>query len=287
MRPKLPLTRRQALRLLAVGGAGAAAASGHAFLIEPNWLEVTRQELWLPFLPSTMDGFQVGLLTDLHFRPGADDGLIAKAVAEVNRLKLDLLALAGDYITEDPAVVPPLLDHLRHATPVHGVFAVAGNHDGWHASLTDMARRFEKSGISFLSNQHTVLHVGADRLGLAGTDFVWLGKPDPAATFKGLATELPTLALVHEPDFFDTMKEAHPGLLQLSGHTHGGQCRVPLLGYAPARVDFGRRYLDGIYADGPSQLFVSRGVGTSGPRVRFACRPQLAVLTLRSPEATS
>lgn len=287
MSRKLRMTRRQALRLLAVGGAGTAAAAGHAFLIEPDWLEITRREVPLPFLPSTLDGLKVGILTDLHFRPGADDGLVSEAVAEVNRLKLDLLALTGDFITEDPSVVPPLLDHLRQATAAHGVFAVAGNHDGWHACLTKMARQFEKSGISFLSNRHAVVRIARNDLGIAGTDFVWLGKPDPEATFKGMKAEIPAIALVHEPDFFDTMKTVRPGLLQLSGHTHGGQCRVPIIGYAPARVDHGRRYLDGLYSDGPSRLFVSRGVGTSGPRVRFACRPQLAVLTLRSPEAAS
>jgi predicted MPP superfamily phosphohydrolase len=70
-------------------------------------------------------------------------------------------------------------------------------------------------------------------------------------------------------------------LLQLSGHTHGGQCRVPLLGIAPVTVNYGRKYIQGAYSRGASQLFVTRGVGTTGLRVRFACPPELAVLTLR------
>jgi hypothetical protein len=71
-------------------------------------------------------------------------------------------------------------------------------------------------------------------------------------------------------------------MLQLSGHTHGGQCRVPLIGYAPVSVKYGRNYNYGEYTRGESKLFVTRGVGTTGPRIRFACPPELAVLTLRA-----
>ena len=71
-------------------------------------------------------------------------------------------------------------------------------------------------------------------------------------------------------------------MLQLSGHSHGGQCRVPLIGYAPKTVKYGTKYVEGAFSNGNSQLFVTRGVGTTGPRVRFACPPELAVLTLRA-----
>lgn len=70
-------------------------------------------------------------------------------------------------------------------------------------------------------------------------------------------------------------------LLQVSGHTHGGQCRLPLLGYAPVKVRYGRKYVYGGFSRGDSRLFVTRGIGTTGLRVRFACPPELAVLTLR------
>jgi predicted MPP superfamily phosphohydrolase len=89
-------------------------------------------------------------------------------------------------------------------------------------------------------------------------------------------------AFVLEPDYFDDLRARRPIALQLSGHTHGGQCRVPLVGYAPRKVDFGRIYIDGHHARDGSNLFVTRGIGTVGLRVRFACPPQLAILTLRS-----
>ncbi len=117
---------------------------------------------------------------------------------------------------------------------------------------------------------------------MAGTDFVWRGRPDLARTLKGIPADTPILALVHEPDYFDTMTAHREIMLQLSGHTHGGQCRVPLIGYAPVGVTFGRKYVYGGFSRGESHLFVTSGVGTTGPRIRFACPPELAVLTLRT-----
>jgi predicted MPP superfamily phosphohydrolase len=85
---------------------------------------------------------------------------------------------------------------------------------------------------------------------------------------------------VHEPDPFRSTSRDGRTLLQLSGHTHGGQCRVPLLGFAPVLVDYGRRFTSGHYRLGESHLYVSRGLGTVGLEVRFACRPEVAIITL-------
>jgi predicted MPP superfamily phosphohydrolase len=176
-----------------------------------------------------------------------------------------------------------MLSRLEKMTATHGIFAVMGNHDGWSGNPAIIRRQFEKAGISFLINRHSVISIRNESLAIAGTDFIWKGKPDAARTLAGISPAAPVLALVHEPDYFDTMTGQREIMLQVSGHTHGGQCRVPLLGYAPRKVRYGRNYLYGQYARGDSNLFVTRGVGTTGPRVRFACPPELAILTLRAP----
>lgn len=276
------LTRRKALGLLT---AGAAASMLEAFVLEPKRLSVTYQDIPLPALPSGLAGLRIGLMSDFHFRPGDDDPLVAQAVARASAENLDLIALTGDYMSSNPAVIPPLLEILGGLNARHGVFAVAGNHDGWHASVPRLQRQFESAGFSFLRNRNTRLHLRGDSLAIAGTDFVWLGKPDPAATLKGVPATTPVLALVHEPDYFDTLRSSRDIALQLSGHTHGGQCRVPIVGYAPCKVDFGRNYLYGHHTRGDSNLFVTRGIGTTGPRIRFACPPELTILTLRAAHA--
>ncbi|MDB4410276.1 metallophosphoesterase, partial [bacterium] len=100
--------------------------------------------------------------------------------------------------------------------------------------------------------------------------------------WNGHKKDTPVISMVHEPDFFDELRSAKPLDLQLSGHTHGGQCRLPLVNYTPAKVKFGRNYIYGHFEKNASQLFVGRGIGTVGIRVRFACRPELVILTLRS-----
>ncbi len=273
------ITRRKAFGLLTAGVTGCLL---DAFVIEPERLAVTRRDIPVPALPPGLDGLRVGLMSDLHFRPGDDDALLTKAVARASAENLDLIALTGDYMSSDPKVISPMLEILGGLTARHGVFAVAGNHDGWRGSVPRIRHQFETAGFSFLRNQNTRVHHRGETLAIAGTDFVWLGAPDPAATLQGIPAAAPVLALVHEPDYFDVLRAHRPIALQLSGHTHGGQCRVPLVGYAPRKVNFGRIYIDGHHVHDDSNLFVTRGIGTVGPRVRFACPPQLAILSLQS-----
>lgn len=275
--------RRKALKCL-FGGASLATTGcmANGFLIEPGILSITRKEIISRDLPAGLSGLRIGLLSDFHFRPGDDDSLLEKTVSEANRANLDLVALTGDYMSKDPKVVAPLLETLKNLSANLGVFAVMGNHDGWSGDRATLRREFEQAGIGFLINQHSIVQVRGESLAVAGTDFVWLGRPDPERAFRGVSTKTPILALVHEPDYFDTVVAHRPVILQVSGHTHGGQCCVPLLGYAPRRVRFGKKYLHGEYACGDSKLFVTRGVGTTGVRVRFACPPELAILTLKA-----
>ena len=262
--------------------AGAAGCLIDAFKIEPAWLSVTRRNISCDRRSTGLDGLRIGLLSDFHFRPDHDAGLIDKVVTRICQEKPDIIALTGDFMSGDPRVLAPLLTQLEKMTATHGIFAVMGNHDGWTGNPATIRRQFEKSGISFLTNQHSLLSIRGESLAIAGTDFVWLGKPDPERTLRGISAETPVLALVHEPDYFDAMTTRREILLQLSGHTHGGQCRVPLVGYPPVKVKYGTKYVAGHFASADSNLFVTRGIGTTGPRVRFSCPPELAVLTLRA-----
>lgn len=275
------LSRRNALRLL---GGGAAGCLIDGTWLEPGRLSVTRQDVHCKRLASGLEGIRIGLLADFHYRPDQDEDLIARVIAETKREDLDLILLAGDFVDSDPAVLTPLLRHLRDLRAAHGVFAVMGNHDGWNGARASMRRDFENAGISFLNNHHSLLTIRNESLAVAGTDFVWLGKPDPARTLRGIPADTPVIAMVHEPDYFDVMTAHREILLQVSGHTHGGQCRVPLIDYAPVTVKYGKKYNYGGFSRGDSNLFVTRGVGTTGPRIRFACPPEFAILTLRGAE---
>lgn len=271
--------RRNFLRLAA---GGAAACFADALWLEPNWLQITRREIRMPGWPPVLDGLRVGLAADLHFRGQARDfDLLGELVRKANAEALDLMVMPGDFIDSDAGLVPALAEILRGLTAQHGVFGALGNHDGWNADPGMIRKKFGRAGIPILVNESHLVSIRGQTVAICGTDSVWAGVPDPKKMLQGVASDVPVIALVHEPDFFDEMKSIRPGVLQVSGHTHGGQCRVPLVGIAPVLPRFGRKYPYGIYEAGESRLFVTRGVGTTGLRVRFACPPELAVLTLR------
>lgn len=256
----------------------AAATGGYAWGIEPRRLEVTRQTLFTPRLPGSLEGLRVAVLTDIHYHPEWQEQAMRNAIAAANAENPDLIFLPGDFVADDPAVLEALAPLLGELRAKHGVFASIGNHDGWQLGPSRVRQLLEKQGIGFLCNQSTRLNIAGQRLDVVGTDSIWSGFLDPARAFAGTRPET-TLALTHEPDPFEALGER--SILQVSGHTHGGQCRVPFIGYAPVGVRYGRKYIYGEFQQaGGGCLFVSRGLGTIGMRVRFACVPEVAILEL-------
>ncbi|MDA7888786.1 metallophosphoesterase [Akkermansiaceae bacterium] len=272
------ITRRSSIALMAAGIPGGIWAGG----IEPNQLSITRRDLTLPNWPKALDGFQIAQVTDLHYRPGTDDKLLTKVITALKDESPDLITLTGDFVIKDSSSLPELFRELKALSAPEGIFASPGNHDRWHCSPSQLKTVIEKSGVGYLSNSGTTLSIKGENIYLAGIDSIWGGVPDPAKTWKGHRKSDPVIALVHEPDAFDNLRENRRLDLQLSGHTHGGQCRVPLIGYAPAKVKYGKNYIYGHFQKDQSQLWVGRGIGTVGLRVRFACAPELVLLTLRS-----
>ena len=258
----------------------AAAALADAFLIEPNFSSITYRNVRVPYLPTALNGLKVVHLTDFHYKPDKDASLMDGVIEKVNALKPDLILLTGDYIDGDYPDVDPLIAQLKKLKAKHGIYASMGNHDGWENNGDHYRKKFEAIGIGFLINQNTKLSIQGEALHIAGTDFVWNGRPNPLETLKGIPPLAALITLVHEPDYFDTMLRHRDHHLQLSGHTHGGQCRVPLINYAPRKVSYGKKYIYDTYQKNDSSIWVSKGIGTTGIRVRFSCLPEIAVLTL-------
>ena len=277
--PKNKLFSRR--NFIITSGLAAASCASYARYVEPNLLSVTQKTVRLPKLPKSLDGLVVAQLTDIHYKPEEQQELMQEVVRVVNATQPDIIALTGDYIEGRPKVIDPLMDTLSGLQAKHGIYATMGNHDGWSASPGRFRGAFHKAGIEFLHNDGSCIQIKGEHFFVIGTDSAWSGKVDAPACYRGHKNET-VLALVHEPDVFDSLRSSFPVDLQLSGHTHGGQCRVPLVGYAPVKVKYGRNYIYGAYAKEDSRLFVSRGLGTVGAKVRFACSPEVALLTLRS-----
>jgi hypothetical protein len=279
--PDQPKKKRLITRRKFIYGAMGLAVAD-AFFIEPNISHISENELIVPYLPPALDGLKVVHLADLHYKPDKDEGLLSSVVEKINKIHPDLIILTGDYVDVDTSGIDPMLEYLSKLKSKHGILACMGNHDGWQANGQFFKTRFEKNGIQFLINENTALKINNETLHIAATDHIWYGNPNPVATLKGISNDAPLITMVHEPDYFDTMLKHRDHYLQLSGHTHGGQCRVPLINYAPKKVDYGRNYIHGTYTKENSSIFVTKGLGTTDLRVRFSCLPEIALHTLKA-----
>lgn len=257
---------------------GGAAGVGYVTQIEPEWLMVTRQTIALPQLPAGLDGYKIVQLSDFHLYPFTMLDLVEKTVAKTNELAPDLVVLTGDYVLETAAAIFDLTPELAKLNPRHGIFAILGNHDHW----TDAAiikQGLAAQGIELLHNKGVLLNEG--RLLVAGVDDLWSGEPDIAAALANWQEGVPTILLAHEPDFADDFLRDGRIQLQLSGHTHGGQVRVPGLG--PILLPrYGQKYHNGLYQVGQGKVYTNRGIGVIGPAVRLNCPPEITEFVLRA-----
>ncbi len=277
-------TRRAWLRRLIYGGGSLGFVSlSFGRLIEPHWLSTERLDIALPHLPPELDGLRVVQISDLHLEPYTTAADIEATVRAVNALKPDVIALTGDFITSTVKPMGTCADILKALTAPLGVYACLGNHDHWHGASI-VARRLREVGIQVLMNESVTVQHRWQSLCIAGTESVWAGKPRLETTFAGLPRDAPTLLLAHEPDFADTVAAYGRPVLQLAGHSHGGQVRMPLLG-SIRTPSWGKKYVMGHYQLGTMQLYVNRGIGCVGVPVRFACPPEITEITLRAPSS--
>jgi predicted MPP superfamily phosphohydrolase len=280
--PEAKLTRREFLKWAGAAGlSSVAAASAYASLVEPFDYELTETDILIRGLPSAFDGFRIAHVTDVHHSRLVPLGEVRRVAELVRGARPDMVALTGDYTTSRRGYIEPCAEALGAVEAPHGVWAVLGNHDH-HNDPELTARALARQRIGVLNNASTVIRRGGEELQLAGVDDWGWGACDFGRALGGVDPSRPTVLLSHEPRVFD-MHEAAGLSLILSGHTHGGQICLPLVG-APARFlapeEF--RYMRGLYARGSSQLYVSRGTGVIGVPVRLGARPEVAVLRLRT-----
>ena len=277
---KLELSRRQFLTGLAAAPLVAVSAtSAYARFIEPYRYEVSETDVFLRDLPERFEGFRITQLTDVHHSRIVGIDEVRRTVDLANLTKPDLIALTGDYTTSYRRYIEPCAEALGSLKAPEGVWAVLGNHDHYtDRELT--TRALEHNRIAVLNNANTTLRRGSDVLQLSGIDdWSWEGTNWPRALY-GLDQKRPTVLLSHQPRVLDLAESEKVGLI-ISGHTHGGQIDLPLIG-PPARFATAElKYAQGLFRRGDTQLYVSRGTGVIGLPLRLGVRPEIAVLRLR------
>jgi uncharacterized protein len=242
-------------------------------------LVVERRDVVLEGLARSFDGYRVAFLTDLHASAVVPAWWIERAVETALGLDPDLVLLGGDYLSHGDRYAGGLAALLRPLTARDGVYGVLGNHD--HYVGADVVRRaLREAGLVELRNRAVTLERGGGRLAVAGVGDLGYDVVDPRVALAGVDPDVPRLVVSHDPDVFAYWPADVRCDLMLSGHTHGGQAHLPILGppYVPSQ--FGFRYLAGAVREGGRQLYVSRGIGVITAPIRWRCPAELTCLIL-------
>ncbi|HLA43307.1 MAG TPA: metallophosphoesterase [Aggregatilineales bacterium] len=278
------ISRRTFLSLmgLTVTAPPLAAAGGYYYATEyePDWIEITQIELTLPRLAPQFNGFRLVQFSDIHRDEWMTPTRVADVINQVNLQLPDAIVLTGDLVT---GLIRDVASDMTQALSelIAPTYSVPGNWDHW-GYIPRWEQLMEESGIVNLMNRHSSIEREGQVLHIAGLDDALQGTPQLDMVASQIPSEGAAILLMHEPDFADITIKNGRFDLQLSGHSHGGQVNIPLLGpqYLP---EMGQKYVRGLYQAGSFQLYVNRGVGMVREVARFNCRPEITVFTLRSP----
>ncbi len=291
------ITRRQFMTALAGGLTLGGGLGGYAFAVEPRfrlavteWTLATRK--WTHARP-----LRIVALSDIHAcEPWMPVARIRSIVEAANGLDADIIVLLGDFaaglgrfkMRDVPAAEwGAALAELRAPLGVH---AVPGNHDWW-TDIAEVVWTLEQAGIEVYQNRARRFD-GPAPFWLAGTDSMvahrrghghFDGENDLPGTLAQIADEEPAVLMAHEPDLFVEVPDRFA--VTLSGHTHGGQVWLPLLGRLVIPSAYGQRVAYGHISESGRDLIVSAGLGCSVLPVRFGVPPEITVITLQSAEA--
>jgi uncharacterized protein len=282
------MSRRRLIKAGLLGAGGLALYSGE---IERHWIEEIRIDIHMPNLPAAFDGMRIAQLSDIHMDEFTEPFFLRHAIETINRMTPDAVFLTGDYVSNGPLGKSFAIGaawrcaRMLRELECRRVYAILGNHD-LMVGAREVTAALTANGIPVLTNQCLPMEREGGRLWLAGLDDPVEGHPNPElaipASIRNVPNE-PVIVMCHAPDYADTLL-AHPAGqavdLMLSGHTHGGQVRLPLVG-ALELPSMGRKYVEGWFRLGGMQLYVNRGIGTVGLPFRFDCPPEITLITLR------
>lgn len=253
--------------------------------IEPSSLHIQKETIQSAKLTNAFHNKKIVQFSDTHLGFNYTVKDLKKLVKQINELAPDIIVFTGDLI-DDPKQVNDTEEKkiIQALQPLHapkGKYWIYGNHDHGGYGTEKVFDIMTQAEFTLLQNSHTVIEENNEKLIIAGIDDLMLGKPNLSAALHQTNQDIFTILLAHEPDFADQAVK-HAVDVQLSGHSHGGQIRLPIVGhiYSPA---FAEKYVLGKYTlKDKLQLFVNGGIGTTRVPYRLFCKPEIHEYTLQS-----
>ena len=238
---------------------------------------VNEERIWLDALPKAFHGLRIVQISDIHHGLFLPKEWLSEAVRQANRLNPDIIALTGDFVTYSRRNIGPAAELLGRLRARYGVYAVLGNHD-FRVDADAITQALRRQHIDVLRNRHIALWFGGESVYLAGVDDYGYGA-DLRRAMRGVPPEAAAILLAHNPRVIH-LASRHNVSLVLSGHTHGGQVNLPLLGTVYGRSPERLRYKIGWDRMGATQIYVSRGIGTIVLPWRLRCPAEITHLEL-------
>lgn len=260
--------------LAVAAGVAGAGTFLYGMLYEADRLVVDRYRLKLKNWPKRLDGFRIAVIGDLHIRGEHSAQLAAEAVARAIEEDPDMIAIVGDFVAYWHSGIPKLLgDVLEPLLLMDGrVVAIPGNHEYDLGNPEPLKMILDELNVKLLRNEVWV----NQGISWVGIDSFNEGMAEPAKAMAEIK-ESPAICLWHECDAVDFLPSGCQ--LMIAGHSHGGQFTFPG-GFTPMHSFMGKKYPRGFYANAPTPLFTTRGVGTTGWPSRLNCPPEVAILEL-------
>lgn len=279
-----PIPRRKFMKLgwqvLAAFTGSSILAAGYGYGWERKWLEVKRVSIALPGIPEPFHGTKLIQFSDIHLDHYFDTEDLKQVVDVIAKESPDMICFTGDLVEDRTRSLSGAIQVLSQLQAPLGKYAVLGNHDYRSGEQSVVRSALSAAGFEVLDNRNVRVDKEGSTLYVAGVDDVLFGVPDLSRALYGVPHEKTVILLAHEPDFADEAA-SYPIHLQLSGHSHGGQVRLPIVGHVLTPI-LARKYVQGLYEVGPNKmlLYTNRGVGTTQLPIRFLCRPEITVMTL-------
>ena len=271
------MTKRRKRKIIATAIIAAALVS---FLVAGcyNSPRLTRLDVPLRNLPPGLDGLKIVQISDLHYRPPFD--LYDEVLELVSGENPDIIVITGDLV-DDRQYVDKCVEYLRKLKAKHGIWAIRGNWEYWsEIDIPAFERDAAEAGVTFLVNESARVDLPGGTLWLVGVDDPFTRHNDLGKAMSEVPPDAAMVLLAHSPDIFDEASGANVSLV-LVGHTHCGQIRLPLVGPVWTPSPTMREYDAGMFRKGDTRMYVNAGIGVSGVKFRFFCRPEVTVITLR------
>jgi uncharacterized protein len=281
------VSHRKFMKLGLLGVLGSAFAGGAAYAyahnVEPDMIEMKPVALRLPRLHPAFDGYKLAQFSDIHLGTGMTAERLMRIVQMINAVEPDAVAITGDFVT-DGDVAPfaeVLINTLGQLRPKDVAVAVLGNHDHWTCA-NEVRAVIRQCGLFDISNDVLTIHREEAVFHLAGVDDHCWRRDRLDLVLRKLPEQGTAVLLAHEPDFAKISAPTGRFDLQISGHTHGGQVVLPFINRPLIVPRYGRKYPLGQYQVEKMIQYTNRGVGMIPPAVRFNCRPEITLFTLRT-----